>query len=242
MRSTRFLGGCLSTMVALLGCGEEARISADAHLSDPLSSQMLRFAAVLLPFALVACGGEPPTDVPALSTLVLRTETTGEDLDPDGYTIQLDGQAPRPIGLNDSLITPNIIGGVHTVEMGGLADNCSLEAGNPLSVAVLPGVRTEVALIVSYLGPRGILNVRTFTRGTGGDVDGFVVRVDGTRTRSIARTGAIGMFVSAGDHEVLLEGLTDRCRVEGPNPQTVTVAQDDVLRITFLVDCTISGG
>jgi hypothetical protein len=179
--------------------------------------------------------------VPALSTLVLRTETTGEDLDLDGYTIQLDGQPPSPIGLNDSLITPNLIAGVHTVEMGGLADNCILEAGNPLSVAMLPRVRTEVDLIVICLGPRGTLNVRTFTSGTGGDVDGFVVRVDGTRTSSIARTGAIGMFVSAGDHEVLLEGLTDQCRVEGPNPQTVTVAEDDVLRITFIVDCTVSG-
>ena len=201
-----------------------------------------RFAAALLPLALLACGGDAPTDVPEVGTLVLHTETTGEGLDPDGYAIQLDGQAPRPIGLNDSLITPNLVRGVHSVEVSGLADNCFLEAGNPLSVAVLPDVRTEVALIVTCLGPRGTLNVRTFTSGTGGDVDGFVVRVDGTRTSSIARTGAIGMIVSAGDHEVMLEELTDECRVEGPNPQTVTVVQDDVLRITFVVDCTVSGG
>lgn len=156
--------------------------------------------------------------------------------------MQVDGQAPRPIGLNDSLIVSNLIAGNHTLEMGGLADNCNLELGNPLSVAVLPGVRTEVALIVNCLGPRGTLNVRTFTNGTGGDVEGFIVRVDGTETRAIARTGSIGMFVSAGEHEVLLEGLTDQCTVQGENPQIVTVAPDESLRITFLVDCTVSGG
>jgi hypothetical protein len=197
----------------------------------------LRFFTTFLGLALLACG-DGPTDRSAFGSLILRTETGGAELDPDGYTIRLDQQEPRPIGLADSVLVESVAVGQHSVELGGLAENCSTAGQNPLEITTLAAARTDITLQVICLGPTGSLAVRTFTRGTVGDSDGFVVRLDGTELRAIERTGAVGFIVAAGTHEVLLENLTDECSVDGDNPQIVSVAAQESVRVTFLVDCT----
>jgi hypothetical protein len=199
---------------------------------------MLRVFTALLFLTLLGCG-DGPTEQRVVASLILRTETGGDELDPDGYTIRLDQQAPVPIGLTDSVLIENISVGQHTVELGGVADNCTPLAQNPLDITTLAAARTDVTLQVICVGPTGSLTVRTFTQGTGGDPDGFVVRLDGTETQAIERTGAVGFIVAAGTHEVLLESLTTECSVNGDNPQIVSVADQEVVRVTFLVDCTL---
>jgi hypothetical protein len=201
-------------------------------------SAMLRFFTAFLGLALLACG-DGPTDRSAFGSLILRTETGGAELDPDGYTIRLDQQEPRSIGLTDSVLMENVSVGQHTVELADVADNCTPLAQNPLDITTLAAARTDVTLQVICAGPTGNITVRTFTQGTGGDPDGFVVRLDGTEMRGIERTGAVGFIVPAGSHEVLLESLTAECTVDGDNPQIVSVAAQEAVRVTFLVDCTV---
>jgi hypothetical protein len=43
--------------------------------------------------------------------------------------------------------------------------------------------------------------------------------------------------VRPGTYEVLLEGLTEQCGVEGANPEVVTVAPETIARVTFEVRC-----
>jgi hypothetical protein len=49
-----------------------------------------------------ACSDDDGTGVP-VPALEIRTATGGTELDPDGYTVTVDGGAARPIGLTDTL-------------------------------------------------------------------------------------------------------------------------------------------
>lgn len=113
---------------------------------------MSRFLAAALVLALAACNGTSFSD---FGILVLRTETHGVDLDPDGYSIRLDGQAPRAIGLTDSLVLEEVASGEHSVDLNGLAENCSTTGENPLPIITQAAMRTEVTIQVTCVASAG---------------------------------------------------------------------------------------
>jgi hypothetical protein len=166
--------------------------------------------------------------------LVLHTRTDGAELDPDGYGVRLDANAPLAIGINDSLVLPDVPAGRHEVAIEGVASNCSLDAiTSPITVRA--DASFDVNVEIACVARTGYLAVRTST--TGGDPDGdeFTVQVDTVR-RSVPRNGAVALLVPPGEHQVLLDALRG-CTVEGANPQTVTIAADDAVRVTFVVTC-----
>jgi hypothetical protein len=81
----------------------------------------------------------------------------------------------------------------------------------------------------------GYLEARTLTKGADSSTEGFRVQVDSVQ-RAIPATGAVALLSPPGEHQVLLEVLPE-CTVEGANPQTVTIAADDAVRLTFVVTC-----
>jgi len=167
--------------------------------------------------------------------LVLHTRTSGAELDPDGYGVLLDGNAPLAIGTNDSLVLPDIPAGRHEVEIDGIASNCNLEAiTSPITVK--SGASFDVDVEILCVPRTAYLAVRTFTRGGNPNGEGFAVQVDSVR-RGIPRNGAVALLVAPGEHQVLLEALPG-CTVEGANPQTVTLAVDDAVHVTFVITCT----
>jgi hypothetical protein len=79
-------------------------------------------------------------------------ETNGDGTDPDGYTISVDGGAPRPIGVVQSLRFDDVPIGTHTIVLEGLAENCSCD--QPVrTVTVTSGARAFVLIEVSCLAP-----------------------------------------------------------------------------------------
>jgi hypothetical protein len=203
----------------------------------------LRWCRSCYPIGLLvalACG-DGPSGILDTGSLVLRTLTTGTDLDPDGYTVRLDSQPPLAIGISDSLLVEEMQQGGHTVELEGLASNCSSEEANPLTISIQPPASTEVVLHVACTLRTGVLQIRAFTSGSAEPDDPFVVRVDGVQSRPISPDGAVALVVAPGEHQVLLDGLPPECAVQGPNPQVTSVAADDVARVTFSVSCTATG-
>jgi hypothetical protein len=99
--------------------------------------------------------------VPAPTTGSLRivTVTTGAALDADGYLFSVDGAAGRPIGTNASVTLANIPQGQHTVQLQGLAPNCSVTGNNPLGAAVGAGETVRVAFAVTCTSTSGGLRV-----------------------------------------------------------------------------------
>jgi hypothetical protein len=106
----------------------------------------------------VAVGVEVATMVfeitcqPPVGRISVATTTGGLHLDPDGYTVSLDGGPGQPIGTNGTITLPNLPVGDHALQLSGLAANCTLGGDNPVTVTVAEGAEAEVALQVNCLG------------------------------------------------------------------------------------------
>jgi hypothetical protein len=171
-------------------------------------------------------------------------ETSGTDLDPDGYLVLLDGGSSKTATVNDTLTFTNVVPGDHSVQLSGIASNCGVSGPNPLTTTVVAGNTTHEAFVVACTSPLGELRVGASTSGSSSDPDGYVASVDGgARTTRIGVNGETGFGgLTAGDHEVALLDVADNCQVFGDNPRTVAVIGAQTVTITFLVECSSTVG
>jgi len=111
-------------------------------------------------------GGENPrsVDIAAASTTSLRLDvacsapltaisvgaaTTGDDVDPDGYDVVVDGGTPQPLSINGSVLISSLTPGGHEVALTDVADNCVIAGLNPRTVAAVSGSTANAAFTVS---------------------------------------------------------------------------------------------
>src|SRR5204863_9641669 len=87
-------------------------------------------------------------------SLTVTTSTTGSNLDPDGYTITIDGSFSQPIATNASL-TFTGPSGDHTLALSGVASNCTVSGANPRTVTVPSGGTTTTTFSVSCAATGG---------------------------------------------------------------------------------------
>ena len=79
----------------------------------------------------------------------VRTQTTGEDIDANGYFLDVDGQNAPVIEANGTA-TLAVDGGVHTVTISDLADNCTAQGpGASQDVTVTGGETAHVTFTVA---------------------------------------------------------------------------------------------
>jgi hypothetical protein len=90
---------------------------------------------------------------PPAGNLSIRTSTTGVNLDPDGYTVTLDGGTSSPIGINASVTVNGVGAGDHSVALGNVAPNCAVSGANPLTVTVPSGGAAQASFAVSCAAP-----------------------------------------------------------------------------------------
>jgi hypothetical protein len=126
-------------------------------------------------FSNTACATTPapPPPPPQPGSIQVTTATTGSYLDPDGYFVRVDGGPDQPIGTNATITIVSVSGGDHTVWLGGVAPNCSVDGANPRSVSVNGGT-TEAAFPVTC-GSGASLQVTTVTTGVDLDANGYHV-------------------------------------------------------------------
>ena len=55
----------------------------------------------------------------------VETSTSGSDIDPDGYTVTVDGTQSQSIGINGSLTFSGLAAGDHSIQLGDVANNCT---------------------------------------------------------------------------------------------------------------------
>ena len=178
------------------------------------------------------------TASPAPGDLTVSTTTTGSDLDPDGYTVTVDGGQSKAIGTNGSVTFGGIPAGDHRVALSGVAGNCSVSGDNPRAVTVPAGGTASTTFSVSCGGATGDLAVTTSTTGSNLDPDGYTVTVDGNQSQAIATNGSVTFSgLSAGNHTVALSGVAGNCSVSGANPETVSVPAGGAASTTFSVSC-----
>ena len=190
----------------------------------------------------VSCTAPPPQT----GNLTVSTSTSGSNLDPDGYTVTVDGGASQAIGTNGSVTFSGLSAASHTVVLSGVANNCSVSGGTSRTVSVPAGGTATTSFAVSCAAPppqTGNLTVTASTTGSNLDPDGYTATVDGGASQSVATNGSVTFTgLSAGSHSVALSGVAANCSVSGANPQTVTVPSGGTATATFTVSCAPTGG
>jgi hypothetical protein len=204
----------------------------------PSRKRLTRILLWAAPLTWLGCGGGG-TDI-VLPSVSVTTATAGVELDPDGYSVTVDGAAPQAIGLDATVTVEQLSEGVHTATLSGLAANCAA-ADNPRSFTVQAGVTTRVDFAITCTANDGNIAVTTSTTGAGSDPDGFTLLLDGGDRGPIGATASVGLTgISAGTHTVGLTGLAANCQVTGDNPRPVIVTSGQTASAPIAVTCAAS--
>src|SRR5205823_5562264 len=138
----------------------------------------------------VSCAAPPPQT----GNLTVNTSTSGSNLDPDGYTVTVDGGASQAIGTNGSVTYTDVSAGNHTPPPAGVAAICPLPTRRSSDLSVQAGSTVSTAFSVSCAAPppqTGNLTVNTSTSGSNLDPDGYTVTVDGGASQAIGTNGSV---------------------------------------------------
>ena len=143
--------------------------------------------ALFLSAAISGCGDEQGDDVNGPVTtgsIQVTTITTGQDLDPDGYTCRLDGTQSWSIGINDAQTHTGIETGSHSVELTGVEANCTVSGGATRSVTVRADQPAEVSYSVACEPLTGSLQI-AFRTYRDGNWEIYVMEADGSNQRNL---------------------------------------------------------
>lgn len=186
---------------------------------------------------LSGCSDETPTG-PAVGELEVTTATAGEDIDPVGYVISVDGGSGQAIGANAQVTIPGLSVGAHNVELSGVAPNCTVEGGNPRSITVTASGTARVTFNVACQPLVGGLEITISTTGEDIDPDGYVISVDGADAQAIGVNEQLSFSgLTPGEYNVELGDVAANCTVAGNNPRTVTVTGGNTAVTGFTVAC-----
>ncbi len=173
--------------------------------------------------------------------------SSGLDIDPDGYLIQVNGGGSWELTPNGSTTITRLRAGSHAVALTAVAANCSIGGPNPRAVGVSAGQTVPVTFVVSCVGTTGNVEITAATSGGDVDLDGYTVQVDDGPALLLPTNGTLTVAeVKTGDHNVRLSGVDDNCSWAGQNPHTVLVSAGsmtrDTARTRFEVSCVAISG
>jgi hypothetical protein len=190
-----------------------------------------------------ACGGGDGGGLtePTTGALQVVTNTTGSELDSDGYTLTVDDVETGAIGPAAQRTIAELEPGAHEIALADVSANCEVQGQNPRTVSVVAGETVNETFAVLCVQPppvTGGLSVTTTTSGVSPDPDGYTATVDGNDAGAIAAEGSLAVpDLGAGDHLVGLAGVAANCTVEGANPRTAAVVAGVVVSVAFGIEC-----
>ncbi|MEP7226270.1 MAG: hypothetical protein ABI785_02835 [Gemmatimonadales bacterium] len=197
-----------------------------------LSHLLLSLSAVAL-----ACSGGDLSG-PTTGSLEVTTTTTGAEVDPDGYIVQVDAEDPQTIGSSSSFRSAGVTPGNHTIRLAGMGSNCALEGDNPRPVTIAAGETTAVLFQVTCSVTTGNIAITTLTSGAGPDPDGYTVRIDGGESLSIGLNASLELSAVSGPHSVALRDVAPNCNVQGKDPRKVIVLSGRRSSADFVISCS----
>jgi hypothetical protein len=131
-------------MVQLSGISTNCQVQGE----NPRTVTVTAGATASADFVIVCTG-------PSSGSITVSASTGGEEIDPDGYTLRLDGAERGPIGSTATVTLDQIAPGPHSVELAGVAPNCQVQGDNPQTVTVVAGSTAPAAFTVSCAAPSG---------------------------------------------------------------------------------------
>jgi len=195
------------------------------------------------PQALLTDGATLAVDV--TTTFAFPDVSSTSSMDPDGYTVWVDGSTSQAVGTNGVVTFSGLAGGDHEVALYGIAPNCGVSTpdkgpNNPRGVSLITGVGGSADFSLAC-GSWGELFVTT--NATGVDLGGgYTVTVDGGASQTIAPNGNVTFtLLYATSHTVVLSGVAGNCTVNGLNTQQVNVSAGQTASLTFSASCAPLG-
>ncbi len=168
------------------------------------------------------------------------TQTTGSDLDPDGYEVAVNAQPRLAIPVNGSARTPLLPVGGYSVRLDGVASNCTVSGPNPRPVTVTGGNTAEVLFTVSC-SPVARIEVSATTTGIDPDRDGYRLELSGTshiQTLVVSTSGTVRFDpLPFGTYSVAVRDLAPNCETTGSARLSVD-ARAPVVPVNITVTCT----
>lgn len=91
-----------------------------------------------------------PTQVQVgFGSILVRVVTTGEMLDPDGYTVAIDEDRSDTVGANGMVEFDPLLAGSYEVFLTDFAENCVVTTPNPASATVIKDAVSEILFSVT---------------------------------------------------------------------------------------------
>jgi hypothetical protein len=178
---------------------------------------------------------------PSTGALTVIVHTTGSTPDPNGYLVTVDGAQGRSVAIEDTITYTGVAPGSRSVQLGGLAPNCTVPAGATQPVSVVAGQTATVTFSVSCPTtppPTGSLKVKASTTGATPDPNGYTVTIDGDSSRTITSNDSTTYTLVAGtSYLVELGDVASNCTVTGGPSQTKTVIAGQTVTAAFTVTC-----
>src|SRR6266511_818954 len=131
---------------------------------------------------LVAVSCRQDATGPTTGAVRVVLTTTGAELDPDGYSISVDGGPTQPVDINGTITLPALKAGDHSMALSGVAANCAVNGDNPRTVNVSAGGTALLTFSVTC-----VLSGRIVFQSTppGGTPDLLVMDPDGNNVRTL---------------------------------------------------------
>lgn len=175
---------------------------------------------------------------PPSGSLRISISTRGEDLDPDGYGVAIDGKRTQSVDATGSFAVSGLTAGKHTIGLEGIATNCVSESGPILEVRIVAEQETAAAFAVTCARRIGSIGVSVSTVGVDLAPPAYMLRVDTGAAQTLYVNGTVTLSnVHEGTHLVTLGSIGDNCRVGGKNPQWVNVTFGATTSARFDVRC-----
>jgi hypothetical protein len=202
----------------------------------------MRVHYLLLAVAVVASSGCDDAVLPsALGSLRVSIATTGGDLDEDGYGLTVDGGPAQSVSVSASTLLNDLDPGPHTLELGGIAHNCTAAGDNPRTVTVVADETVTVDFAVSCVATG--FQISAPSSGPDLDPDGYRVTVDGGQETTLPTNGRVFITrLDPGTHTIALSHVADHCTLEGENPRAITIADGETAQVAFTVTCVATKG
>jgi Tol biopolymer transport system component len=192
-----------------------------------------RVVAALFTLLGASCHDAPTA--PRTGTLRVSVETTGGDLDVDGYQIVLGSQTKRLLLANSTLDLRDIDAGTYSVSLESVAENCVVSNTPPSSVTIVAGQTVNVAFEVACVA----IGFAITTRSNGTDVpDAYQAVLNDKPLGPIASNGSMVVSrLKAGSNTLRLVFPSDNCTVAGGNPVTINVPMNGILPVPLEFTC-----
>jgi TolB protein len=180
----------------------------------------------------VTCG-------PTAGDIRVIAQTTGQDIDADGYTFVLDNAPVLAVPVNGAATVSGVAVGSHQGRLDGVASNCTVATPNPRPVTVVGGGTVTVTFNVSCIAVSRI-QINTTTTGADIDPNGYTITAvgpDASDDITLPATGTVTFDpLPQGTYTVALTNLAPNCEVSGGATRTVA-ATGPTAAVSFAVAC-----